>query len=206
MCPVTRTERPARRTASTVRRYGAPMGPTILLVGRVAAETSGVRGESIAGGRRYFESIAQAGGVPLMLPPIISLISDLPAVLRRVDGVVLHGGGDVDPCRYGQQRSSDALYGVVPEHDDVEFALVREALDIDLPMLAICRGMQVVNVALGGTLRSPPGVGARGVAPRGSHWRHGRRCRALRSSPGHRHRGCRSVGDRADGRRLHPRR
>lgn len=128
------------------------MNPLVLIVGRLATEAKGVRGEPFAAGRRYFEAIARAGGMPLMLPPITSLVHDIPDLLRQVDAVLLHGGGDVDPRRYGQEPSAEQLYGIVHEHDEVELAVVRAALDLQVPMLAICRGMQVLNVALGGTL------------------------------------------------------
>lgn len=95
--------------------------------------------------------------MPLMLPPITSLIDDIPDLLRQVDAVVLHGGGDVDPRRYGQEPSAEQLYGIVTEHDEVELAVVAAALELDVPMLAICRGMQVLNVAMGGTLQQDIG-------------------------------------------------
>ena len=133
------------------------MNPLVLIVGRLATEAKGVRGEPFAAGRRYFEAVAVAGGMPLMLPPITSLVHDVPDLLRQVDAVVLHGGGDVDPRHYGQQATAEQLYGIVPEHDEVELAVVRAALDLSVPMLAICRGMQVLNVALGGTLQQDIG-------------------------------------------------
>ncbi|HAP76114.1 MAG TPA: peptidase C26 [Acidimicrobiaceae bacterium] len=126
--------------------------PVILIVGRLATEAKGVRGAPFAAGQRYFQAVARAGGVPLMLPPITSLVGDVPDLLERVDGVVLHGGGDVDPRRYGQEASAAELYGITPEHDEVELAVVQATLQHDLPMLAICRGIQVLNVAMGGTL------------------------------------------------------
>lgn len=133
------------------------MPPLVLIVGRVAAETKGVRGEPYAVGRRYLDAIERAGGVPLMLPPSPGLVARLPDVVARVDAIVLHGGGDVDPRRYGQTATAQQLYGVVHEHDEMEMAVVGEALRADLPMLAICRGLQVLNVALGGTLHQDLG-------------------------------------------------
>ncbi|MBI4884835.1 MAG: gamma-glutamyl-gamma-aminobutyrate hydrolase family protein [Actinobacteria bacterium] len=133
------------------------MQPLVLIVGRLATEAKGVRGEPFAAGRRYFEAVARAGGTPLMLPPITSLVDEVPDLLGKIDAVVLHGGGDVDPTRYGQQATAEQLYGIVPEHDEVELAVVRAAIDLDVPMLAICRGLQVLNVALGGTLQQDIG-------------------------------------------------
>ncbi len=127
--------------------------PLVLIVGRMAEETKGVRGEPFAAGRRYFEAVVRAGGMPLMLPPIPALATEVDSLVARVDAVVLHGGGDVDPRRYGQEPAAAELYGIVPEHDEVELAVVACALGRDVPLLAICRGMQVLNVALGGTLR-----------------------------------------------------
>jgi putative glutamine amidotransferase len=124
----------------------------VLIVGRLSPEATNVRGEAFGAGQRYFRAVERAGGVPLMLPPIPALLDRLHDVVARFDAIVLHGGGDVDPRRYGQEPAASELYGIVPEHDEVELALVRAALDADLPMLAICRGMQVLNVALGGTL------------------------------------------------------
>ena len=137
--------------------------PLILIVGRYADEAKGVRGPAFAAGRGYFEGVQRAGGIPLMLPPITALSLSIPSLLARVDGVVMHGGGDIDPRRYGQQATADQLYGIVHEHDETELAVLREALQRDLPVLAICRGMQVLNVLLGGTLQqdiASPTVGS----------------------------------------------
>ena len=80
------------------------------------------------------------------------------ALLRRVDGLLFHGGGDIDPNHYGQSTTAEQLYGIVDEHDEVELALMRAAIDGDLPVLGLCRGMQVLNVACGGTLRQDIGT------------------------------------------------
>lgn len=133
------------------------MSPLVLIVGRISPEAKGVRGEPFAAGRKYFESVARAGGTPLMLPPIVSLVDDVPDLLRRVDAVVLHGGGDIHPRHYGQEPTAEQLYGIVTEHDEVELAVVRTAIELDVPTLAICRGMQVLNVAMGGTLQQDIG-------------------------------------------------
>ena len=97
----------------------------------------------------YVRSVEKAGGLPLVLAP--GRAEDAPEFLDRVDGLLLTGGADVDPRLYGAERHR-TVERVVPERDAFEIALVREALRRDLPLLAICRGQQVLNVASGGTL------------------------------------------------------
>jgi putative glutamine amidotransferase len=126
--------------------------PLVVIVGRNSGESKGVRGIPFAAAQTYFRAVARAGGIPLMLPPIEHLTDDLSSLLSRVDAVVFHGGGDIDPRRYGQDESEDSLYGIVAAHDEVELAMMRAAIDADKPVLAICRGLQVLNVGLGGTL------------------------------------------------------
>lgn len=97
----------------------------------------------------YSDSVLRAGGVPVLLAPVPEAM--VPDLLDRVDGLVLSGGGDVDPQRYGG-TPHEALYELSHDRDEFEIALVREAAKRKTPTLAICRGMQVLNVALGGTL------------------------------------------------------
>ena len=96
--------------------------------------------------RTYVDCVVAAGGVPILLPSVGSDVSALSAV----DGLVLAGGADVDPGRYGQDAHEKTVSR--PERDDFEFALAAEALRREIPLLGVCRGMQVLNVALGGTL------------------------------------------------------
>jgi putative glutamine amidotransferase len=120
--------------------------------------------------RRYADKIAQAGGIPVLLAPSPGIAE----VLGRLDGLVLSGGGDVDPARYGAQRDP-AAGPASAERDGAELALCEAALGRGLPLLAICRGLQVVNVALGGTLLQhlPDLVGHHGHSPDpGSYGRH----------------------------------
>jgi putative glutamine amidotransferase len=126
--------------------------PLVVIVGRQSDEAQGVRGKPFAAGQAYFRAVERAGGIPLMLPPIPGLVDDIPSLLTRCDAVVFHGGGDIDPRRYGQDAAEESLYGIVPEHDAMELAMVATAIETDKPVLAICRGLQVLNVALGGTL------------------------------------------------------
>jgi putative glutamine amidotransferase len=126
--------------------------PLVVIVGRQSDEAKSVRGKPFAVGQAYFRAVERAGGVPLMLPPIPGLVDDIPALLSRTDAVVFHGGGDIDPRRYGQEATEESLYGIVDEHDSMELAMVTAAIAADKPVLAICRGLQILNVALGGTL------------------------------------------------------
>ena len=97
----------------------------------------------------YTDSVLRAGGVPVLLPPVPA--GDVPALLDRIDGLVLSGGGDVEPERYGGTRT-EAMYGMDFDRDEFEIELAKQAAASRFPMLAICRGLQVLNVALGGTL------------------------------------------------------
>lgn len=123
-----------------------------MIVGREISEAIGVRGPAFGIGRTYAHAIERAGGIPIILSPISGLLSRLPTILSRCDAIVLHGGGDIDPARYGQSPSAPELYGINAQHDDIELAVARYAVDEDIPMLAICRGLQVLNVSQGGTL------------------------------------------------------
>jgi gamma-glutamyl-gamma-aminobutyrate hydrolase PuuD len=93
----------------------------------------------------YVRAIADAGGVPLLVPPGAAAEETLDAV----DGLIFSGGSDLDPELYGEEAHAETV-GVVRERDDFELELMRAALARDLPVLAICRGSQVLNVALGG--------------------------------------------------------
>lgn len=96
----------------------------------------------------YVDAVRRAGGIPLLIPPGEP---DLSALLDSLDGVILPGGGDIDPERYAGAKH-DMLYNLDPERDNSEIGLARILIDRDLPLLGICRGTQVINVALGGTL------------------------------------------------------
>jgi putative glutamine amidotransferase len=97
----------------------------------------------------YVRSVETGGGLPFILAP--GRPEDVADLLDHVAGLVLTGGADIDPRHYGEDPHP-ALGPVFPERDGFELALAREALRRDLPVLAICRGHQVLNVATGGTL------------------------------------------------------
>ena len=98
----------------------------------------------------YLRAVEQAGGVPVLLAPQLSAAAR-EALWARLDGLVLTGGGDVAPSRFGEvPHPKTAL--VSPDRDALELELVDRALRDDVPVFAICRGLQVLNVALGGSL------------------------------------------------------
>jgi putative glutamine amidotransferase len=97
----------------------------------------------------YVRAVTAAGGLAFVLPPQPGPVAP---ILDAVDGLILSGGADVEPARYGDPTVHEATYGVDPERDRFELALVAGALARDIPVFGICRGIQVLNVALGGTL------------------------------------------------------
>jgi putative glutamine amidotransferase len=99
----------------------------------------------------YLTEISRAGGLGLMISPDPYLIEDPDDVLERIDGLMLTGGADIDPSSYGARPHAETR-GSVPARDRAELALSRRAIELDLPVLGVCRGMQLLNVALGGTL------------------------------------------------------
>jgi len=93
-------------------------------------------------------AIEAAGGLSLIVPPSGDGVEE---ILDAVDGLIFSGGSDLDPGLYGQEPHPETN-GIVPERDSAELELLQGALDRDMPVLAICRGSQVLNVALGGDL------------------------------------------------------
>ena len=126
------------------------MAPLVLIPGRRSPEARGHRTEVVCGGSFYPDAIERAGGLPVLLPPT-NAAEVIHNTIDRCDGMVLLGGGDVSPTRYNQTERSQ-LFGVNEFIDDFEIAAVRYALRRNIPILAICRGHQILNVALGGTL------------------------------------------------------
>ena len=95
----------------------------------------------------YSEQVAAAGGVPVLLPPLPGVA----AAVDRLDGLLFTGGGDIDPGRYGAQPHPRTTRVSAPR-DAAELELLNAAMSAGLPVLGVCRGMQLVNVARGGTL------------------------------------------------------
>jgi putative glutamine amidotransferase len=116
---------------ATLRRHGEPPHPEMAL------------------GIPYVRAIEAAGGVPVVMPPLA--MAGVPVLVARLGGLLLSGGPDLAPSAY-DQRPHVQLGSTEPGLDAFEYAIVREALRLDLPILGICRGAQALNVACGGSL------------------------------------------------------
>lgn len=129
---------------------------------------------------RYAQAIIRAGGAPLLLP-----LSGDPRVYETlfplIDGFVLTGGNDIDPARYGAIRDSGKISEHSPEREELEYLILSYAHRFDVPLLGICRGMQMINVCFGGTLYRDladqfPGIRRKGYSsdcaslPKIAHW------------------------------------
>lgn len=98
--------------------------------------------------RDYSDCVRKAGGIPVHVPPGETRFDEL---LAKLDGIIIAGGGDLDPSHYGGE-DHDTIYGVDAEKDTLELELARRVIDCEMPTLAICRGSQIINVAQGGTI------------------------------------------------------
>jgi putative glutamine amidotransferase len=130
----------------TLRRHGEPPDAEMAL------------------GMTYVRAIEAAGALPVVMPPLAP--ADVPALVARLDGLVLTGGPDLAPAAYDARPHAE-LGATEPDLDAFEYAVVHEALRVDLPILGICRGAQAVNVARGGTLHQHlPDVVGTGIVHR----------------------------------------
>ena len=123
--------------------------PMVGITTYVVAATFGVwKEDSALVPQEYVRAVERAGGRPLLVPPSIEGVEE---TLDALDGIIFSGGADLDPALYGQDAhpKTDRPF---PLRDDGEFVLLRAALERDMPTLGICRGSQVLNVALGGDL------------------------------------------------------
>src|SRR5690349_16466117 len=111
----------------------------------------------------YVQAVVAGGGLPLLLPPLPEIIT---AALPRLDGLILSGGPDIEPSRYGAEPLETTGVPRV-DRDEAELELLRAALAAGLPLLGVCRGLQLLNVARGGTLHQhlPDVLGSSEHAP-----------------------------------------
>ncbi|MDF2268531.1 gamma-glutamyl-gamma-aminobutyrate hydrolase family protein [Streptomyces coacervatus] len=128
--------------------------PLIAIPARFSATTSALRYAAEVNARALIEAVWRAGGEPASIHPAAGEVGER---LARFDGVLLPGGGDLAPHRYGATDTHDSVYDVDDLQDAFDLRLARRTLDLGLPLLAVCRGLQVVNVALGGTLHQDMG-------------------------------------------------
>jgi putative glutamine amidotransferase len=117
---------------ATTRRQGEPPHPEMAL------------------GMTYLRTLDAAGAIPVVLPPVG--VDGVAELLDRLDGLCLSGGPDLDPAAYGARERHPELGPTEPSLDEFELALARAALERGMPILAVCRGAQALNVACGGTL------------------------------------------------------
>ncbi len=110
----------------------------------------GNRSAQFALSEAYVQAVIQAGGIPLIVPPAYTG-SQLKSLFARLDGILFSGGSDIDPVRFAG-KPHPRVYGIDAQRDEQEIELVQMAAEQGKPFLGICRGIQVVNVALGGTL------------------------------------------------------
>jgi putative glutamine amidotransferase len=159
----------------------------------------------------YSRAVQTAGGIAIMLPPD-ELTQDSPdELLDRLDALILGGGSDLDAGSHGAEPHPETV-GTNPDRDRFELALARRALDREMPLLGVCRGMQVMNVAAGGKLEQhlPDAVGHEGHRPLPGQWAE----HEVRLAPGslaatatgadrlmiksHHHQGIAELGERFD--------
>ncbi|KUO18079.1 gamma-glutamyl-gamma-aminobutyrate hydrolase family protein [Streptomyces dysideae] len=137
--------------------------PLIAIPARFSATASALRYAAEVNARALVEAVWRAGGEPVSIHPSDPDEADVAARLARFDGVLLPGGGDIAPYRYGATGTHDRVYDVDDLQDAFDIEVARRALESGIPLLAICRGLQVVNVALGGSLHQDMG------GPDGAH-------------------------------------
>jgi putative glutamine amidotransferase len=124
--------------------------PKIAIVGRFTDHASAIRSLGVVSARRLLEAVWAAGGEPITFLPVEN--PNWAERLQGIQGVLIPGGGDIDPKWYGEEPDTEELYGVDDLQDENDFSIARYAFDNGIPVLAICRGFQLVNVLMGGSL------------------------------------------------------
>ena len=131
--------------------------PLIAIPARFSASASALRHAAEVNARALIEAVWRAGGEPATIHPT----AEVGDRLARFDGVLLPGGGDLAPHRYGAVDTHSSVYDVDDLQDAFDLSIAQVAMDSGLPLLAVCRGLHVVNVALGGTLQQDMDPGHR---------------------------------------------
>lgn len=135
--------------------------PLVAVPGRFSAHASAIRFSAVIVAEALADLVWSGGGEPVVVLPRDGSDAEAGARLAWADAVLLPGGGDVSPALYGEEVASDAVYDVHPTQDAFDLAVARWALASGTPLLAVCRGMQITNVALDGTLEQDMA---------GAHW------------------------------------
>ncbi|MGE8205085.1 gamma-glutamyl-gamma-aminobutyrate hydrolase family protein [Heyndrickxia sp. NPDC080065] len=97
----------------------------------------------------YMQAVIQAGGIPVILP--MGMEEDIEEITNRIDGLILSGGGDIDPTLFGEEPHPK-LGSISPGRDNYEIKIIQKMLQLNKPILAICRGIQILNIAVGGNM------------------------------------------------------
>lgn len=130
--------------------------PLIAIPGRFSESASALRFKALVNARKLLDAVYMAGGEPITVFPKATdgrvSIEEMAGRLSWADGLLLPGGGDLDPSRYGQAPASEHLYDMDPEQDAFDLVAAQWAAVDGVPTLAICRGLQVVNAVRGGDL------------------------------------------------------
>jgi putative glutamine amidotransferase len=124
--------------------------PNIAIVGRFTEHASAIRSLGVVSARRLLEAVWAAGGEPITFLPVEN--PNWEDRLQNIQGILIPGGGDINPKWYGEEPATDELYGVDDLQDENDFSIAKYAFDNGIPVLAICRGFQLVNVLMGGSL------------------------------------------------------
>src|SRR5258706_1206742 len=154
------------------------------LIGVSTSITVGTNPERAYVNSAYLHAVQQAGGVPVPLPPQLSAAS-IEQLGAELHGLLLTGGGDMDPARFGAARHA-TLYDVPPSRDTVETSVLNLSLARGVPVLAVCRGVQVLNVALGGTLHQDVATQPGAQIPHSQQQRRDQPTHQLKTTPGSR--------------------